>query len=540
MFKSTFADSTFGKSGMVAAAHPLATIAGYNALRSGGNAMDACLTMVSVTSAVLPHMCGLGGDAFLIYYDATKGGVHAINGSGVSGDGSTLERFVGEVEILPQDGIMSVAVPGAPLVYELAAKRFGTFSLSKCFKAGAKIAEEGFVVTPRFERDVQNAQNKLSRYTESSKIFLSNGKAPKAGTVLKQTELAHTLREFGHQGAEYFYKGAFAEKFYEINRKAKGTFHGDEFSRHFEESTSWYKPISTDYRGFEILETAPVSPGFLVLEQMNIIENFDFPQINPLSYEAIHLMVEAKKVAFSDRNAFAGDPQFTDFDVSKLISKDYAREMANRITRFRSSPIGTDTTINGDTTSFVAWDKQGNCCSFIHSIAFSFGSGVMVPGTGVLLNNRAGRSFNLISGHPNCLMPGKRPMHTLNCYMVFKDDKPFIVGGTLGGDGQPQWNMQILSLILDHQLGPQQAVEFPRWRSYPGTDMIGVGGAPKLMLESRFPQDTIDSLAQMGHSVETVGPFSGGGGAQIIMKHMETGALLAGSDTRVDGVALGF
>lgn len=540
MFESRFKNCRVGKKGMVAAAHPLAGLAGIRTLWSGGNAMDACLTMAGVTSVVLPHMCGLGGDAFLIYYDAATGDVAALNGSGVAGDGATLERFAGRGEILPQHGIHSVAVPGAPLVYDLACRRFGTFSLEKCFEVGAQIAERGFVVSHGFEKAVMAGKNKLSHYVEASRAFLPGGEVPRAGTLFKQEDLARTLREFAAQGAEYFYKGPFAEKFYETNHGLGGDFSGAEFARHVEDSPTWYKPISTGYRGYTLLETAPVSAGFIVLEEMNLLEHFDAANLDPRGPEAIDLMVKIKKTAFSDRNAFAGDPAVSSFDVSKIISKDYAREAVKQIHEAAGGAILLVNQGQGDTTSFVAWDEDGNCCSFIHSIAFSFGSGVVVPGTGVLLNNRAGRSFNLIPGHPNCLEPGKRPMHTLNCYMVLRDGSPFIVGGTPGGDGQPQWNMHMLSLMLDHGAGPQDAADFPRWISTPGTDMVALKNPPGLILESRFPADTIARLADMGHDVRIVGAYSGGGGAQIIMKDQETGALLAGSDRRVEGIALGF
>jgi gamma-glutamyltranspeptidase/glutathione hydrolase len=535
-----YAKAQVSGNGMVAAAHPLAALAGIDALREGGNAMDACLTMASVTSVVLPHMCGLGGDVFLIYYDAGTETVTALNGSGAPGDKSTLEHFAGTGPILPQDGILSVAVPGAPLAYQLADRRFGTFGLRKCFEAGAKVAEKGFVVSASFARAVAAEKAKLSKFDEAARVFLPGGEPPKPGSVFRQVDMASTLRAFGEGGAEYMYNGPFAEKFYEMNAALDGTFTGDEFGSHFDNPSGFYDPILSSYRGYTILQTAPVSQGFIVLEEMNILETFDMPALDPAGPEAIHLMVEAKKTAFADRNAYAGDPAVSGFDVGKFISKEYARAAAQGIDLRKAGVFSGGPSRGGDTTSFVAWDAKGNCCSFIHSIAFAFGSGVMVPGTGVLLNNRAGRSFVLEPGHPNSLAPGKRPMHTLNCYMVMKDRVPFIVGGTPGGDGQPQWNMQMLSLMLDHNMGPQDACEFPRWTSSPGTDVISLGRPYELRLESRFPDSTVQSLAAMGHTVKTVGPWAGGGGAQIIMKDPDTGALIGGSDRRVGGLALGY
>lgn len=541
MFESRFTKARLGRKAMVAAAHPLAAQEGLRALERGGNAMDACLVMAGVTSVVLPNMCGLGGDAFMIYYDASSGKAYALNGSGAGGNHGKLERFEGQGPILPQHGIVSVGVPGAPLVFEQAQKRFGTFSLRECFEPGAAIAEEGFVVSRIFSRAVASERNKLEKYERARRTFLESGNPPSPGTLFRQPKLARTLRQFGSEGAEFVYKGSFARHFYEINDLSGGLFDGTEFENHLKESPGWYQPLATDYRGYTLLQTAPVSPGFVMLQGMNLLEMFDPDQLKPLSQSAVHLMVEAKKVAFADRNAYAGDPSVTGFDASSFVSKDHAKKRFSLIDPDAASCRqelvfgGPD----GDTTSFVAWDEAGNCCSFIHSIAFAFGSGIMVPETGVLLNNRVGRSFNLVPGHRNCLEPGKRPMHTLNCYMVLKDGEPFIVGGTPGGDGQPQWNMQMLSLMLDFGAGPQEAADFPRHTSLPGTDMIGVGRPFRLIAESRFPQETLKGLAAMGHEVRTVGAFGAGGGAQIIMRDAATGVLLGGSDSRVEGIALG-
>lgn len=540
MSEKRYAKAQVAGNGMVAAAHPLAALAGIDALREGGNAMDACLVMASVTSVVLPHMCGLGGDAFFIYYDAATKKVTALNGSGAPGDNSTLEFFAGTGPILPQDGIFSVAVPGAPLAFEMAALHFGTFGLRKCFEVGARVAERGFVVSAAFSRAIEAEKAKLFKFEESARVFLPGGEAPKPGTLFRQVDMAHTLRAFGEGGAEYMYEGSFAEKFYEMNEEMGGTFAGGEFKHHLRNPLDFYEPIRTTYRGYTVLQTAPVSQGFIVLEELNMLETIDMAALCPSGPEAIHFMVEAKKIAFADRNAHAGDPAVTGFDVERFISKDYARTAAKAIDPKKASVYAGNGLGGGDTTSFVAWDAKGNCCSFIHSNAFAFGSGVMVPGTGVLLNNRAGRSFVLEPGHPNCLVPGKRPMHTLNCYMVLRDGLPFIVGGTPGGDGQPQWNMQMLSLMLDHGMGPQDTCDFPRWTSSPGTDVIGLGKPYELRLESRFPDAALKDLQAMGHTVKTVAPWAGGGGAQIIMKDFETGALIGGSDRRVGGMALGY
>ncbi len=638
----------FGKSGMVAAAHPLAVLAGLDALREGGNAMDACIVMAGVTSVVLPHMCGLGGDAFFIYFDAANQRIAALNSSGFTGDLATAEFFqsIGSRRassnlgrpsesglgagnrhgMMPQDGILSVAVPGAPMAYELALKSYGSFSLKKALEPAARFAEEGFLVTPGFARAVFNERQKLEKCPESRRVFLKGGQGPGVGDKFYQHDLARTLREFGEGGAEYIYKGPFARQFYRLNdaiqasegsgdgpwtcnydtfRHSNGasahkrsTFTGGEFERFCSQPPEFYIPLHIDYRGYTIYQTGPVSQGFLALEQMKVIENFDIPALEPDNPDVIHLMIEAKKLAFRDRNIHAGDPGHSEFDVTKFISAGHTQRLSRLINPLKAlskdelgnGAPGMDS--QGDTTFFTAVDGQGNACSFIHSNAFSFGSGLVVPGTGVILNNRAGRSFVLEEGHPNCVAPGKRPMHTLNCYMVFRDlqrntglvSEPaydtvtgvsiaqrnagsvsdsesdlttgvsiakrnagsisdgqfFIAGGTPGGDGQPQWNMQMLSLMLDHGYGPQAACDFPRWLSFPGTDVLHLNKPMEVRMESRFPSETIKGLSRLGHCVRTVGPWAGGGGAQIIMLDPDSGLLLGGSDRRLEGLALGF
>ncbi|MGI6628503.1 MAG: gamma-glutamyltransferase family protein [Bacillota bacterium] len=580
----------FGKSGMVAAAHPLAALAGLNALQEGGNAMDACIVMAGVTSVVLPHMCGLGGDAFFIYYDAKNQRISALNSSGFTGDLATHGFFLGmnnsgtrnTPRMMPQDGILSVAVPGAPMGYEIGLKEFGSFDLKQAFEPAVRLAENGFPVTPSFSRAVFNERYKLEKYPESGKVFLEGGKGPKIGDMFYQHDLAGTLRGFSEGGTEYFYTGPFARQFYRLNdaiaagtvrgcqdshtgsssssgswAKGKSTFTGNEFRRFYERPPKFYTPIHVDYRGCTIYQTGPVSQGFLTLEQMKILENFDMPALEPGDPEGIHLMIEAKKLAFRDRNLYAGDPAYSGFDVSGFISAEHTQVLStliNPLKALSNEELGTrglDTDIQGDTTFFAVVDGQGNACSFIHSNAFSFGSGLVVPGTGVILNNRAGRSFVLEEGHPNCVAPGKKPMHTLNCYMVFRNGSNtlhgsilerqlYIVGGTPGGDGQPQWNMQMLNLMLDHGFGPQAACDFPRWLSFPGTDVLNLDKPMEVRMESRFSPKTRLALGKLGHSVRSLEPWAGGGGAQIIMLDPDSGLLLGGSDRRLEGMAIGY
>lgn len=539
-FVGRFHQAALGKRGMVAAAHPLAALEGIKALQEGANAVDACLVMAGVTSVVLPYMCGLGGDVFLLYYDRKQGTVTGLNSSGTAGAKANLADFVERgYPYLPQDGIFSVAVPGAPLGYEEAARRWGTWSLAKCFGAAIRIAREGFPVTPLFARYVEEQRTKLEKYEEAARIFLPGGSVPAIGSLMQEPDLARTLAEFAEGGSDYFYRGPFAARFLELNDKLGGPFTGEEFAH---PTCDVYQPLKTEYRGYTVYETAPVSQGFLVLEELNILKHVAMEKLDPLGPESVHFMVEAVKLSFSDRNRYAGDPAVTGFDVGKLLNPSWAEARFKEIHPYVAQHAGSllSSPPAGDTTSFVAVDQEGNACSFIHSNAFAFGSGLVVPGTGVLLNNRAGRSFNLVPGHPNALAPGKRPMHTLNAYLVLRGDELFLVGGTPGGDGQPQWNLQILSLILDHGASPQEAVDFPRWLSFPGTDVQNLGKPYELRMENRFPEETLTVLSRLGHNVQRLGAWEGDGGAQVIMVDHETGLLLGGSDRRVEGLALGF
>ncbi len=539
-FGNRYHRSRMSSYGMVAAAHPLAALAGSDVLRAGGNAMDACLSMAAVTGVVLPHMCGLGGDTFLIYYDSKSRGTWALNGSGPAGDGATISRYRNQGKILPQDGIHSVAVPGTPAALDLAAASFGSKGLTKCMEYGSKVACNGFSVSLGLSRAIAVESKKLAKCGATCDIFMPGGRPLRPGDTLKQPDMARTLREFGRQGAPYFYRGEFSQRFYELSNSLEGAFLGGEFARFVKDGVHLYEPLKSGYRGYTILETAPVSQGFTVLEMMNILEELEVGDAEPGAADAIHFMIEAKRIAYRDRNDFAGDPDHCGFNAAEFISKKYGRAKARLISAQAALPHSPGAhSKGGDTTSFVAWDRSGNVCSFIHSIAFQFGSGLTVPGTGVLLNNRAGRSFLLAEGHPNSLLPGRRPMHTLNCYMALKDGEPFVAGGTPGGDGQPQWNVQMLSLMLDHGAGPQDAVDYPRWTSIPGTDVATIGKPVEVRLESRFPDRTVKDLRRRGHKVHVVGEWGGGGGAQIIMKDPRSGALLGGSDGRVGGLALG-
>ena len=303
-----------------------------------------------------------------------------------------------------------------------------------------------------------------------------------------------------------------------------------------------YAPIATDYRGYTVYETAPPSQGFLLLEQLNILEGFDLGMLAPFSAERIHLLIEAKKLAFADRNRYAGDPAFVEWPLDRLISKAHAEKRRAEIDRSRvRSPEGVVVEEPGaDTSYFAVADGDGNAVSFIHSLSNSFGSAVVAGETGITLNNRAGRGFSLDPDHPNVIVPGKRTMHTLNAYQVFRAGEPWLVGGTPGGDQQTQWNTQVISNLIDHGMALQDIVDAPRWYGVPGTDPATLDREPVVKIDQRIGESARSALARMGHTVEAIAPWAGGGAVQLIQFDRGRGVLRGASDSRPGGLALGL
>ncbi len=320
-----------------------------------------------------------------------------------------------------------------------------------------------------------------------------------------------------------------------------GLFTAADFAGH---QADVYEPIATTYRGHTIYQTRPPSQGFLLLEMLNLVEGFDLAALGQNSAAAMHLMAEAKKIAYADRNRVAGDPHFVEWPLTELISKAYADERRRDIPDGprQRSPLRAQqpVEVDGDTSYFCVADGAGNCVSWIHSLSNAFGSGYIAEGTGVLFNNRAGRGFSLTPGHPNEIAPGKRTMHTLNCYLATKDSHPVIIGGTPGGDFQPQCGLQILTNLIDFGMDPQAAVEAPRWWSFPGTDPATVGRDMELRVEAEMPDATVRGLEAMGHRVARRRPGIYDGKVQLIVRDPQRAVLMGASDPRGDGAAVGY
>jgi len=516
----------FGLRGMVASAHPAAALVGATVLEAGGNAFDAAIAVAAAEGVVLPMMCGLGGDAFVVLHDARRRELVAFNGSGVAAAGATADYHTSRGHrTMPLDGVHAVGVPGAVSVYEAIWKRYGTRPWAELWAPAIRLAEDGLVITEHVSRRFAERADLLARFPGAARQFLPNGRPPAAGEPWAAPNLGKSLRIVAQGGAEAFYRGELAERLVTFLRSEGAPFVPEDFAG---QQPQIGPPIATEYRGVTVYETPPVSQGFLLLAQLNLLEGFDLAALEPLGPDRIHLTVEAKKLAFADRNRHAGDPAFVRWPLAELISKRHAARRRTEIDPGQARlPDG------------VA-DGEGNAVSFIHSLSASFGSGVVAGETGITLNNRAGRGFRLDPGHPNVIEPGKRTMHTLNAYLVCRDGRPWLVGGTPGGDQQTQWNVQTLTGILDHGMSLQDAIEAPRWHSFPGTDPANLAMPMAVRLESRVPEGTRQALAGRGHAIEVLGPWSGGGTVQLIQIDPATGVLRGASDPRAGGIALGL
>ena len=517
-----------GREAAVVSDHVLASTAGAAVLRNGGNAVDAAITMAAVLAVVRPHMNGVGGDNFLLIRDAKTNRVYALNGSGRAGSKATPEFFTSrKLTQVPGSGIMSVSVPGAVLAWEDALKRFGTITLAKALEPAIAYAERGFPVSTRLSRDIADEARKVAADSSLRKIFLASGESPKPGTILVQSDLARTLRAIATGGANALYRGPLAQQIAQFVEREGGLVTSTDLSSH---RSQWQEPISTTYAGKTVLAFPPNSQGMTFLEMLNIAESV-MPNEPPNAAATIHALAEASKLAYQDRDRYLADPDFGAVPVERLISKAYAADRAKVIRRDTVVAPDRESTArdgNGDTIYLAVVDKDGNAVSMIQSLFAAFGSGRMVPGTGITLHNR-GALFELDGKHPNVIAPAKRPFHTLSPAMALNADGSVAIAfGTPGGDGQPQTLVQILNNVLRHGMTPQQAVEAPRWRVFAGT---------RLGVEPGIDSATRASLERRGHVVRVQEPSAEFGGAQMIVIH-SSGARMTGADFRREAYAI--
>jgi gamma-glutamyltranspeptidase/glutathione hydrolase len=517
------------KHGMVATSQPLAAQAGLRILQQGGSAYDAAVATAAVLAVVEPMMTGPGGDVFMLAHDSKSGKLIGLNGSGFSPAAANPTFFKERgLDAIPATGSFSISVPGAVDAWAEIIAKHGKLPLAKVLEPAIAYAEEGFAVSEIIAGDWVRGAPLHADKAEFRRVFLkSSGEPHRHGELFRNPDLAKTLRQIAEGGRDAFYKGEFARAMVkELNRLDWPITMEDLEFQH----SDWVEPISTTYKGIELFELPPNGQGMAALEMLNILEPYDLAQLGHNSTAYLHLLVEAKKLAFADLDAWLADPEKTRLPVPTIISKEYAKRQRARIDQKKASP-GYESGIadgSSDTVYLTVVDEERNVVSFINSIFHNFGSGVVVPGTGVLLQNR-GALFTLQKGHPNQLAPRKRPYQTIIPAMAFKDGKPWLSFGVMGGDMQPQGHVQVLLNMLDFGMNVQEAGEASRFRHHP---------AEGLALESGVDATVAQELSRMGHDVRVrPGQF---GGYQAIEIDWERGVLIGGTDPRKDGQVAGW
>ena len=514
-----------GRHGAVGANHPMATQAGLDILRAGGNAIDASVAVSLALGVCEPMMSGLGGDGFYQVFMAGGRG-EAFNGTGPAPAAASAERFAAGVAVA---GPLSVSVPGCLAGIAAMHAAHGRMAWAELAKPAIALARDGFAATHGYRYFTATNTALLAADVRSAKVFLDK---ELAGLVV-QPDLARALEEIAADGAETFYRGRLAA------RLAKGMADGGVMVTSADLAACRAEvaaPISIRYRGWEIRQTPPNSTGFTMLQILKIAERFDLAKLSPA--ERVHVLVEAKKLAFLDRETYGADPRFETVPLDRLLSDGHADRLAARIDLRRAAVIGpVAEAAEGDTTYFCVVDAEGNAVSGIQSLNGAYGSGVTAGDTGVLLNNRMAY-WHVAPNHANRLIPGKRVRHTMNAPIVLRDGKLVAVLGTPGADNQVQVNAQVITAMLDLGCDPQTAVELPRWTS----SQAGQGanwphpGDGALSIEADHGEDVLADLARRGHSITRLGHLEGPCAMQAIQV-MPNGVRMAGSDPRRDGWA---
>lgn len=527
-----------GTRGAVVSDHPLASAAAFEVLASGGNAVDAALAAAGVLAVVRPHMNGVGGDAFALFYDADSGDVYGMNGSGAAGSLATPDFFrqAGHAEV-PAKGPLSVSVPGAVHAWVSAHERFATRPLAELLAPAVRYAREGFPVSTRLAQDFREQGGDLA--PEGAALFLPGGAPPAVGSLLRNPALGDLLEAIGREGATAFYQGAPAQALSDFVTARGGYLRAEDLASH---ETEWVEPIRTDYRSHTFIALPPNTQGVTQLQQLQMASRFDLEAMGHNSADYLHTLVEIKKLAFADRDRWIADPRMADVPVREMLDPAYLARRAALVDAGRAAtavPSGIGSALDGggldegadsgDTVYLMVVDADGNAVSWIQSLFAGFGSGLLEPQTGVVLHNR-GSLFELDERHPNVVAPGKRPFHTLTPLLALRDGRLAFTLGTPGGDAQTQSLLQVVNNLLIFGMTPQQALEAPRYRSLDGTSVS---------LEDRISTPVRAELEERGHRLRIISGWTATfGGAQMIRVEPGSGSLTAGADPRREAYAI--
>lgn len=525
----------YSRRGIVATSQPLATAAGIEVLSKGGNAADAAVAAAAALNVTEPTSTGIGGDMFALYFDAGTKQVTALNGSGRAPSALTLGRLKSEgllAESLPPFHPHTVTVPGACAGWcDLIAKH-GSLPLTDIFAPAIRLADAGFPVAPITAHFWGRGADRQLKSALNGGELTIDGRAPKAGEIFRNPGLARTFQAVAERGAVGFYQGSAAESIVAVIKEAGGCMSAEDLASHV---STWETPLSVEYRGLRVYECPPNGQGITALIALNILEGFELAELELLSPEKMHLMIEAMRLAFADAKWYVSDPAFSNIPMKELVSKEYATERRKLIDMKRATldPQRGAPVASSSTVYLSVVDGMGNACSFINSNYMGFGTGIVPKGWGFTLQNR-GHNFSLDPNHPNVLAPGKRPYHTIIPAMVTRvaDNSLYASYGVMGGFMQPQGHVQVLSALVDAGLDPQSALDAPRFC----IDVDAAGG--KVAIEDGMPDATLTALRGMGHPLYEVSGYERAlfGRGQVILRD-EAGVLCGGSDPRADGYA---
>ena len=558
-----------GRNGMVCSGHPLASQAGIALLQRGGNFADAALATAAALNVVEPLMSGIGGDGFIMVYRKDADRPEVCNGTGAAPYAATRDRYLPDG--IPTKGILSVSVPGLLNSWLDVHEKHGVLSLAECLAPAIDLAANGFPVTHVLSKAIAS-DALLCQFPTSQAVFAPGGRPLQPGEICYQKNLARTFQAIIEGGREAFYRGEIAKAMVKFSEEQGGILSMQDLA---DCRARWQEPIATTYHGHTVYEAPPNSSGHVLLQELNLVEEFDLRSLGCNTAESVHLMVEAKKLAFIDREAYVADPEYVDVPIEGLLSKEYAKERARLIDPERAAyevkagnpwayqaaqPKGKPAKVGAgqereDTTCFVVADGQGNAICQLQSIQSAWGSSLIAGDTGILLNNRM-TYWHLEENHVDCLEPGKRVRHTMNPVMVFRNSAAAgngasnngagrqlsLVLGTPGADTQVQTNLQVISHVLDFGMTVAEAVEAPRWRNTqsPTESNVPHTCADELLVESRFDPETLEGLRQRGHVLNVLGDWEATGSEMMIQVDPDNGALHGGADPRRDGYAVGW
>jgi gamma-glutamyltranspeptidase/glutathione hydrolase len=530
-------DRSYGRSmvvtnrGIAATSQYLASQAGADVLRRGGSAMDAAIAANAALGVTEPMMNGIGGDLFLLYWDATTGNLYGLNASGWAPRQLSIEFLKKQgISSMPHEGIHSVTVPGAVDGWSKAHQRFGRLPWKDLFSAAIFYAEHGYAVPELVQGYWDGAQDRLKETPEAARVFLPHGKVPEIGEQFTNPDLARTLRLIAEQGRDAFYRGEIAQAIVKSSSALGGTMQADDLA---DFSSEWVDPISIDYRGWKIYELPPNGQGMAALEMLNIMATFTPDPSGPQGAPELHKKIEAMKLAYTDLYRYNADPHFAKVPVQGLLSKSYAVERAVLINADKATcTTSAGSPARSDTTYLAVVDKDGNIASVIQSLYDAFGSGVAVSGMGFILQDRGGL-FTLDPNHPNALAPRKRPFHTIIPAFMERGDT-HIGFGIMGGSNQPLAHAQFVSNFVDYGMNIQAALEAPRFTIAGTSEPIGC----RLLIESRVRPETVEALRKKGHNIVVRKEYSSAmGRGQVVLHNSATGTNFGASDPRADGSA---